>query len=56
MDWMDTDGKHLEFSCLNIRQSLRGRALEVAKRLERDTLKSKKGFLEMTKLLDGHFN
>ena len=49
LDWMDTDGKHLEFPCLTIRQSLRGRSLEVAKRLERETLKSRKGFSEMMK-------
>ena len=51
-DWMDTDGKHLEFPCLTIRQSLKGRALEVARSLERETLKPKKGFLEIMKLLD----
>ena len=38
MDWMETDGKHLEYPCLTIRQSLRGRMMEVARRMERKTL------------------
>ena len=37
MDWMETDGKHLEYPCLTIRQSLRGgSALEEARRMERE--------------------
>ena len=53
LDWMETDGKHLEYPCLTIRQSLKGRALEVARRMERETLKSEKGFRELMKPLDG---
>ena len=53
LDWMDTDGEHLEYPCLTIRQSLKGRALEVARRMERETLKSEKGFRELMKPLDG---
>ena len=56
LDWMDTDGKHLDFPCLTIRQSLRGRALEVARKLERERdLELKKGILEMMKLLDRQY-
>ena len=55
LDWMETDGKHLEYPCLTIRQSLRGRALEMARGMERETLKSEKGFYEIMNLLDEHF-
>ena len=51
---METDGKHLEYPCLTIRISLRGRALEVARRMERETLKSENGFHILMKLLEGH--
>ena len=39
MDWMETDGKHMEYLCFTIKQSLRGRALEAARRMEREDLK-----------------
>ena len=35
LDWMETGGKHLEYPCLSIRQSLRVWALEVGRRMER---------------------
>ena len=55
LDWMETDGKHLEYPCLTIRQSLRGMALEVGRSMERETLKSGMGFDEIINLLDEHF-
>ena len=55
MDWMETDGKHLKYTCFTIRQSLRSSALELARKMEKDALKSKKGFDEIMRLLDEHF-
>ena len=40
---METDGRHLDYPCLTIRQSLKGKALEIAQRIERESLKGKTG-------------
>ena len=55
VDWMETGGRKLEFPCLKIRQSLRGKALEVTRRIDRDTLKTEDGFTELMRSLDKFF-
>ena len=55
IDWMEIEGKKLEYPCLVIRLSLKGRALEVAMRIERDTLMKKEGFKVLLDRLDLFF-